>query len=64
MPLTAHQETIVGMTALQTADLLIAAGEELLDALDNQDREEPRVVGSGPRPAGMPTAEPAPSAVA
>jgi hypothetical protein len=63
MPLTAHQEAIVGMTALQTADLLIAAGEELLDALDNPDREEPGIVGSGPRPGGMPTAEPAPSAV-
>jgi Iron-containing redox enzyme len=37
MPLTARHEAIVGMTALQTADLLIAAGEELLDALENQD---------------------------
>jgi hypothetical protein len=36
MPLTARHEAIVGMTALQTADLLIAAGEELLDALENQ----------------------------
>jgi hypothetical protein len=62
MPLTTHQEAIVGMTALQTADLLIAAGEELLDALDNQDRAGRRV--GGPPPGGMPTAEPAPSAVA
>jgi hypothetical protein len=37
MPLTARHEAIVGMTALQTADLLIAAGEELLDALEHQD---------------------------
>jgi hypothetical protein len=37
MSLTDRHEAIVGMTALQTADLLIAAGEELLDALEHQE---------------------------
>jgi hypothetical protein len=41
LPLTARHEAIVGMTALQTADLLIAAEEELLDALEHEDRERP-----------------------
>jgi hypothetical protein len=35
LPLTRQHEAIVGMTALQTADLLIAIGDELLDAADN-----------------------------
>jgi hypothetical protein len=33
LPLTEGEEAIIGMTALQTADLLIAAGDELLDSL-------------------------------
>lgn len=33
LPLTNSEEAIVGMTALQTADLLIAAGDELLEGL-------------------------------
>jgi hypothetical protein len=37
LPLTARHEAIVGMTALQTADLLVAIGDELLDAACNQD---------------------------
>jgi Iron-containing redox enzyme len=35
LPLTSEHEAIVGMTALQTADLLIAIGDELLNAADN-----------------------------
>jgi hypothetical protein len=37
LPLTPRHEAIVGMTALQTADLLVAIGDELLEAADNQD---------------------------
>jgi hypothetical protein len=33
LPLTENEEAIIGMTALQTADLLVAAGDELLDSL-------------------------------
>jgi len=33
LPLTENEEAIIGMAALQTADLLIAAGDELLDSL-------------------------------
>jgi hypothetical protein len=34
LPLGEAHEAIVGMTALQTADLQIAAADELLDGLD------------------------------
>ena len=37
LPLTARHEAIISMTALQTADLLVAIGDELLEAADNQD---------------------------
>lgn len=37
LPLTDRHEAIIGMTALQTADLLITAGDELLDTLDHDD---------------------------
>jgi hypothetical protein len=33
LPLTEEEEAIIGMAALQTADLLVAAGDELLDSL-------------------------------
>jgi predicted nucleotidyltransferase len=33
LPLTQGEEAIIGMTALQTADLLVAAGDELLSSL-------------------------------
>jgi hypothetical protein len=33
LPLSAEHEAIIGMTALQAADLLITAGDELLDSL-------------------------------
>jgi hypothetical protein len=56
LPLTARHEAIVGMTALQTADLLIAAGEELLEAVENQDW----VVSGGPHEGRWPRDEPAP----
>jgi hypothetical protein len=36
LPLTARHEAIVGMTALQTADLLVAIGDELLEAAGNE----------------------------
>jgi Iron-containing redox enzyme len=34
LPLGARQKAVIGMTALQTADLLIVAGDELLGSLD------------------------------
>jgi hypothetical protein len=36
LPLTARHEALISMTALQTADLLIATGDELLDAVEHQ----------------------------
>jgi Iron-containing redox enzyme len=36
LPLPAPQEAVIGMTALQTADLLIAAGDELLRSIDKR----------------------------
>ena len=35
LPLSQRHEGIIGLTALQTADLLIGAGDELLDVLQN-----------------------------
>jgi hypothetical protein len=43
LPLLPHHEAVVSMTALQTADLLIAAADDLLDALEI---EYPGVQGS------------------
>jgi hypothetical protein len=37
LPLAEHHEAIIGMTALQTADLLITASDELLDTLANHE---------------------------
>jgi hypothetical protein len=34
LPLSSRLEGVIGMTALQTADLLVAAGDELLCSLD------------------------------